>query len=1111
MSIKDRLIQFVLRGKDELSPEAKKSAEALAAVSAEAEELGKALDSAKDARGLAKGLESTQRAATQAERSLVQTDLQIKELRDALTAAPESAGLQQSLKDAERESRRAQKALDDLQARLSEQEKAAKAAGIDTSNLANEEKRLATEVDNAKQALASNGEQLKALQREQAAAARATAEHTSRLESARQTMSAGAKQVLVFAAAYVSLSAAFGLVQKGLNLVRDGIYSMLQTGDQFELLDKRMASLMGSVAGGEQATAWIKDFAKNTPLEVADVTEAFALLKSYGLDPMDGALQAVVDKNEQLGGGMERLQGISSALGQAYAKQKLQTEEILQLVERGVPVWSLLEKVTGKNTVQLQKLATEGRLGKDVIKALIDEMGKSAQGAAADSMGTLTGLVSNLKDVWSDFLDRVSNSGALDFAKNKLLELANTIDQMDKDGRLDKLAQALSNAFVQGAGKVEEFAKKLLDVDFNKLTDDSSAWLNNLGRSIDDVALRVQLFTAPFRTLFNGLTSGLSLVAGSLLTPLRMVMDAIAQVAQALPDMLGGEKIRSAVNSARDALNGLSAGLAEQIMQDGQDIRDAWDTTSKHGVDSQKKVVDAVKGAEAEKLTAAEATTQKLKALNDGFAKSALDATSAGKRGIVDMADALQLIDTASTVQQLEGLRGALLKAFQEGSLSLEQYQQSTGVLNGKLGELGKAAGGAADLVSDLDEKLGDLASVQAAISNAKTDVDIRNITAALRKLYDGGKITAAQYNEEVKKASEQQKELKKAVTDGKKAQDDKNKSDQEAIQTSEDLRRESGKRMEEERQAGDQAMQDRRNGAEEAQRDMGAMEDFFGGVMTRAREPLAAMSAAALEAFDKLSGISTVDLSLDTGSLEETTASLEKATTALGQMQSAANTVGMSSLGTWMTTTAVRSQELQVQFLKQKASLQGLLEGYEDGSIKLQDFVGDAQAARSSLNLLNDSDLRTLEGAIEGAKQKMQQLQEGSKATLATLAEELLGLRGEAEALERSKFAGRRADLQQQISEAQKAGDSTAVGNLLQAMSTLRQIETETSQKRQQDEQQKRLTAAKPAETAQPAGPAKIIRLETSNGKTVDVAVNTTSDETNFLSILEDAGLRAL
>ena len=80
---------------------------------------------------------------------------------------------------------------------------------------------------------------------------------------------------------------------------------------------------------------------------------------------------------------MERLQGIASALGQAYAKQKLQTEEILQLVERGVPVWGMLEKITGKNAAQLSKLASEGRLGRDVIAALTKEIGASAEGAAA--------------------------------------------------------------------------------------------------------------------------------------------------------------------------------------------------------------------------------------------------------------------------------------------------------------------------------------------------------------------------------------------------------------------------------------------------------------------------------------------------------------------------------------------------------------------------------------------------------------------------------------------------------------------------------------------------------------------------------------------------------
>src|SRR5690606_9138316 len=207
-------------------------------------------------------------------------------------------------------------------------------------------------------------------------------------------------------------------------------------------------------------------------------------------------------------------------------------------------------------------------------------------------------------------------------------------------------------------------------------------------------------------------------------------------------------------------------------------------------------------------------------------------------------------------------------------------------------------------------------------------------ITTALRRLYDNGQIGAAEYNAELAKLSARQKELKQALEGSKKAQDEKNKSDRDAIVTSEELRRESGKRMEAERRAGDQAMQDRGHGSEEAQRDMGAMEDFFGCVMTRAGEPLAAMSDAALEAFDRLNGLSTANIEMDTSSLDATTSSLRRATEALGEMQAAANTVGMSTLGRWMTQTQLQSQQLQIQFLGQKARLQSLMEGYEDGSI---------------------------------------------------------------------------------------------------------------------------------------------------------------------------------
>lgn len=1111
--IKDRLIQFILRGKDELSPEADKSTAALEALREEAEGLGKALDSAKEARGLAKGLEGAQRAIEQSQRSLEQTELRVTELRDALSANPEAAGLQQSLKDAEREASRTRKQLLSLNTALADQEAAAKAAGIDTTKLADEEKRLAAEVERAKGALAENGQQLKALQREQAAASRTAAEHASRIDAMRGAMSSGAKQVLAFAAAYISLNAAFGLVQKGLNIVRDGIYSMLQTGDQFELLDKRLASLMGSIAGGEQAAAWIKDFAKNTPLEVADVTEAFALLKTYGLDPMDGTLQAVVDKNEQLGGGMERLTGIASALGQAYGKQKLQTEEILQLVERGVPAWALLEKVTGKTAAQLEALASKGKLGRDVIKALIAEIAKSSEGAAADAMGTLTGLTSNLSDVWSGFLDRISKSGAMDYVKKKLGEVADKIDQMDKDGRLDQLAQSLSDTFVNGAESIEQYIKKLGDIDFNELADKAAKMAKEVGPAIDQALTAGQYTTATLTTVWNTFSILVTSTAATLAKAVQLTLGSVLLAGGQIAGFFGGSEIKAKADGLYTLLGDLSAGYAKQAKTDLEQIGSAWDFLDQKKADSTKRQNDA----EAEKTAAVKTELEQQRMLNQAHAdqlvanqQRVVAAAASGKTAITDMANAVNLIGDAKALQQVEGLRTALLKAYQDGRLSLTEYQQATALLGDKLVDLGSAAGGAADLVSDLDEKLGDLAQVQAAISNAKTDVDINAIRSALRKLYGDGEITARQYNEELKKTSERQKELKGAVEQGKKAQDEKNDSDKEAIKTSEDMRRESGKRMEQERRAGDQAMQDRRRGNEEAQRDMSAMEDFFGGVLTRAREPLAALSAAALAAYDKLRGVATVDLSMDTDGLEATTRSLQLAREELGRLQAQANTVGMSSLGRWMTQSQVQSQQLQVQYLAQKASLQRLMEGYEDGSITLEGFVRSAGSARGSLNLLDKSDLSSLDSALESAKQRMEQLGDSTRGTLESLQMELLQLQGTQEEIERARFESRRNELRAQQAEAQKSGDSASVGNLRKALQTLDEIEAATANKRLQEAQQKRAEeTAKPAQAAQQ--PAKIIRLETARGRAVEVAVQNDRDATSLLGILEDAGLRSL
>ncbi|EQB8447958.1 tape measure protein, partial [Pseudomonas aeruginosa] len=421
-----RLIQFVLRGRDELSPAAQQSTEALEGLRTTAANLNRQLDDAKGARGLVTALGTTERAIAQTQTSVQRVDRTIADLREALDRNPGSRGLAVSLQIAERDAAGLRRTLDQLTARHAEQQRAARAAGVDTGQLATEERRLASVVDNTRESIAQNSREIRELERAQMRAAREAAGHTSRVTALREAMSSGVRQAAAYAAAFVGIQAALNLLRSGIGLVRDGIVSMLTTGDQFENLQNRLTSLMGSVAEGERATAWIKTFAKDTPLQLSDVADAFALLKAYGLDPMDGSLKAIEDQSEKLGGGMERLEGITTAVGQAWAKQKLQTEEILQLVERGVPAWDMLAKVTGKNAAQLEDLASKGKLGRDVIKALVDEMGRSSEGAAAKAMSTLTGLVSNLGDTAADFLNRIANAGALDHVKNKLKELGDT-------------------------------------------------------------------------------------------------------------------------------------------------------------------------------------------------------------------------------------------------------------------------------------------------------------------------------------------------------------------------------------------------------------------------------------------------------------------------------------------------------------------------------------------------------------------------------------------------------------------------------------------------------------------------------------------------------------
>lgn len=391
---------------------------------AETERLANTLEDLSQQQALVQQFNESKSALTQLELATVLSRDKLEQLRreqqagtgDAKALADQERLLTSEVKQLERQLVSQAASHSRLHAGLTQ-------AGLDTRNLAQEQQRLQREL----------------------------AQTVTQTERLGRSLAQGGQQSNGFQGAIGSLTGrlvALAGTWFGIQTLTAQLFAMFKTGDQAERLDVQLKAVMGSLAGGAEASAWIQQFAKDTPLQLDEVTQVFVRLKAFGIDPMGGAMQGIVDQAFKLGGSFEEVQGISLALGQAWAKQKLQGEEILQLIERGVPVWQLLEQVTGKNTAELQKLSEAGKLGRDTISALMNEIAAQSSGAARDNMSLLSGLISNAQDNLAKFYRMVSESGALTWLKNQLAQLNAEFEAMAKDGRLQAWAKRLSDDFI---------------------------------------------------------------------------------------------------------------------------------------------------------------------------------------------------------------------------------------------------------------------------------------------------------------------------------------------------------------------------------------------------------------------------------------------------------------------------------------------------------------------------------------------------------------------------------------------------------------------------------------------------------------------------------------
>jgi len=169
-----------------------------------------------------------------------------------------------------------------------------------------------------------------------------------------------------------------------------------------ELQTQRTAliQLTSSVDSANKIIKELQAFGNVTPFTSSELIEQSKRLKAFGFETED-LVDTVKRLSDVAGATGADLSGISTAFGQILAKGKLQREEELQLLERGVDITSELKRITGLQGDEFESAMRKGKIGADLVnQALINLTSEGGVffGGATKQSQTLNGQVSTLVD-----------------------------------------------------------------------------------------------------------------------------------------------------------------------------------------------------------------------------------------------------------------------------------------------------------------------------------------------------------------------------------------------------------------------------------------------------------------------------------------------------------------------------------------------------------------------------------------------------------------------------------------------------------------------------------------------------------------------------------------
>ena len=214
------------------------------------------------------------------------------------------------------------------------------------------------------------------------------------------------------------------------------VFDLFKVASQFEQFRVVLENTEGSATAAQKALDWVKGFAQTTPYELADVMQAFVSLKAYGIDPVNGSLTALGDAAAGMSVPiMSAVEAVADAM----------TGEYERLKGFGITAAVAGDKVTFTYRKAGKEISVVAKKGLEAEKAVEGIFNARFGGMMAKQATTLAGVISNLKDAWSNFLLMVADAGIFDMVKNELTGILTKVGQWAKDGTLKAWAKNVSD------------------------------------------------------------------------------------------------------------------------------------------------------------------------------------------------------------------------------------------------------------------------------------------------------------------------------------------------------------------------------------------------------------------------------------------------------------------------------------------------------------------------------------------------------------------------------------------------------------------------------------------------------------------------------------------